>query len=372
MAKKIAVIFPGVGYTTDKPLLYYGKKIAKQNGYEIKEISFHDLPDDAKSSREKMMECFKMVISQSDEQLKDVDFGRYESIMFISKSIGTVGASVFAAKNDIPAKQVYFTPLEQTFSLIQEGNGLVFHGSRDPWVDVEKIRELCRKKKLLRREIKDADHSLETGSIQTDVTNMANIIQETEDYLVGGPIYQYSIPTRKSGMAQMSDYRGKILLIVNTATGCGFTPQYEGLEDIYEKYRSKGFEVLDFPCNQFMNQAPGSDTEIHNFCTSRYNISFPQFSKIEVNGSNELELYTFLKKRQGFKGFLRNTKESIYMEKVIAEADPDYQNNSDIKWNFTKFLVNRTGQVVDRFEPDVGTEIIDQAVARLINEEEGM
>ena len=184
MAKKIAVIFPGVGYTTDKPLLYYGKKIAKQNGYEIKEISFHDLPDDAKSSREKMMECFKMVISQSDEQLKDVDFGRYESIMLISKSIGTVGASVFAAKNDIPAKQVYFTPLQQTFSFVQEENGLAFFGDRDPWIETDTIRELCVSKKLTFRTLPGCNHSLETGRVKEDVENLKNIILETEAYLV--------------------------------------------------------------------------------------------------------------------------------------------------------------------------------------------
>lgn len=140
----------------------------------------------------------------------------------------------------------------------------------------------------------------------------------------------------------LSQYEGKVLLIVNTATGCGFTPQYDGLQDLYEKYQDKGFEILDFPCNQFANQAPGSDEEIASFCTGRFGITFPQFSKIDVNGANEAPLYTWLKAQKG--GVL----------------------GSRIKWNFTKFLVDRNGNVIERFAPTVTPEKLDGEVAKII------
>ena len=140
----------------------------------------------------------------------------------------------------------------------------------------------------------------------------------------------------------LSQYKGKVLLIVNTATGCGFTPQYEGLEALYKKYQQQGFEILDFPCNQFAGQAPGSDEEIHQFCTLRYNTSFPRFKKIDVNGKEESPLYTYLKSQQ--KGAL----------------------GSRIKWNFTKFLVDREGNVVARFAPTVKPEAIDEKIAELL------
>ena len=140
----------------------------------------------------------------------------------------------------------------------------------------------------------------------------------------------------------LAQYKGKVLLIVNTATGCGFTPQYEGLEALYKKYQQQGFEILDFPCNQFAGQAPGSDEEIHQFCTLRYNTSFPRFKKIDVNGKEESPLYTYLKSQQ--KGAL----------------------GSRIKWNFTKFLVDREGNVVARFAPTVKPEAIDEKIAELL------
>ena len=140
----------------------------------------------------------------------------------------------------------------------------------------------------------------------------------------------------------LAQYKGKVLLIVNTATGCGFTPQYEGLEALYKKYQQHGFEILDFPCNQFAGQAPGSDEEIHQFCTLRYNTSFPRFKKIDVNGKEESPLYTYLKSQQ--KGAL----------------------GSRIKWNFTKFLVDREGNVVARFAPTVKPEAIDEKIAELL------
>ena len=177
-------------------------------------------------------------------------------------------------------------------------------------------------------------------------------------------IYDLSVKDRRGEDVSLSDFRGKVLLVVNTATGCGFTPQYEGLENLYKKFHDKGFEILDFPCNQFGNQAPGSDDEIHEFCTLKYHTSFDQFQKVDVNGENESPLFTFLKSKQGFKGF-DGLKGKILIP--IAKAmDPDYKNNSNIKWNFTKFLVDRNGNVVDRFESTVTPEKIEQRIEELL------
>lgn len=155
-------------------------------------------------------------------------------------------------------------------------------------------------------------------------------------------IYDYSVKAQDGSEVAISDYKGKVLLIVNTATGCGFTPQYDGLQDLYEKYQPQGLEILDFPCNQFGNQAPGSDEEITDFCQSRYGVTFPQLKKIEVNGANEEPLYTFLKSQK--KG-------------VMGDR---------IKWNFTKFLVDRDGNVVGRFAPTVTPEKLDEEIKALL------
>jgi glutathione peroxidase len=155
-------------------------------------------------------------------------------------------------------------------------------------------------------------------------------------------IYDFTVKDNKGDMVSMKQYEGKVMLIVNTATGCGFTPQYEGLQDLYEKYQEKGFEILDFPCNQFGNQAPGSDEEIEDFCQSRYGVTFPMFSKINVNGEKEEPLYQYLKGEKG--GILGNK----------------------IKWNFTKFLVDRSGQVIERFAPTTTPEQIAEKIANLL------
>ncbi|MCD8200066.1 MAG: glutathione peroxidase [Coriobacteriaceae bacterium] len=154
-------------------------------------------------------------------------------------------------------------------------------------------------------------------------------------------IYDYTVKDQNEEDVSLSDYKGKVLLIVNTATGCGFTPQYEGLEDLYEKYADQGFEILDFPCNQFLGQAPGTDEEIADFCNSRYGVTFPQFHKIEVNGDDEEPLYTFLKSKDGGGG-------------------------GRIKWNFTKFLVDRNGKVVSRFSTPKKPEDIESAIVDLL------
>jgi glutathione peroxidase len=155
-------------------------------------------------------------------------------------------------------------------------------------------------------------------------------------------IYDVEVKKMDGSEISMSDYKGKVLLIVNTATGCGFTPQYDGLQDLYDKYKDKGFEILDFPCNQFGNQAPGSEEEIHSFCTGRYGITFPQFAKVDVNGPNESPLYTLLKKEKG--GLL----------------------GSKVKWNFTKFLIDKDGNVVKRYGSVDKPENLEKDIAALL------
>lgn len=151
-------------------------------------------------------------------------------------------------------------------------------------------------------------------------------------------VYDFKVKAMNGDEIPISNYKGKVLLIVNTATGCGFTPQYKGLQELYTKYKEKGFEILDFPCNQFLGQAPGTEEEIHKFCTGRFGITFPQFAKIEVNGKNEEPLFKYLKNEA--KGVI----------------------GSRIKWNFTKFLVDKKGNVLKRFAPSDTPEKIDSFV----------
>ena len=165
----------------------------------------------------------------------------------------------------------------------------------------------------------------------------------------------------------LSDYRGQVLLIVNTATRCGFTPQYEELEALYEKYHAAGLEILDFPCNQFGQQAPGTISEIHQFCTANFNIQFPQFDKIDVNGPNASPLFTFLKAQQGFGGFDSADDRGKFMDQMLRRQDADYDKKADIKWNFTKFLVSRDGRVVRRFEPTDKMSNVEMAIEAELN-----
>ena len=171
------------------------------------------------------------------------------------------------------------------------------------------------------------------------------------DAAAGKNVYQFCVKGENGQNVSLEKYAGKALLIVNTATKCGFTPQYEELESLYQDYKDKGFEILDFPCNQFGEQAPGTYEEIHAFCTGKYNISFPQFEKIDVNGENADPLFVYLKSQKGFQGF--NTKDRIgkFLDNRFRKQDPNYDQNPDIKWNFTKFLVDKEGNVVERFEP---------------------
>lgn len=178
-------------------------------------------------------------------------------------------------------------------------------------------------------------------------------------------IYDYNVPAANGENLPLATFKGKVLVIVNTATGCGFTPQYEGLEKMYESYHEKGLEIIDVPCNQFGHQAPGSDDEIHQFCTLHYNTKFPQMKKSDVNGPSELPLYTYLKGQQRFKGFGEHKHKEI-LEKMMAEKDPNWKSSPDIKWNFTKFVVDRQGNVVARFEPTADIQEVEKCIAALI------
>jgi len=178
-------------------------------------------------------------------------------------------------------------------------------------------------------------------------------------------IYDYSFNTRKGAEISMADYKGKVLLIVNTATGCGFTPQSKELQEIYDKHHDDGLEILDFPCNQFGNQAPGTDEEIHTFCTGRFGITFPQFAKVDVNGENALPLFRYLTANTKFEGFGKSPM-ALVMSGVAKKMDKDYKNNSNIKWNFTKFLVDREGNIVARMEPTMDMKKVMEKVEEVL------
>lgn len=178
-------------------------------------------------------------------------------------------------------------------------------------------------------------------------------------------IYDYSLTTGKGEELSLSSFKGKVILVVNTATGCGFTPQYKPLEEMYEKYHEKGLEIIDIPCNQFANQTPGTDEEIHEFCTLKYNTTFPQMKKADVNGENELPLYTYLKEQKGFEGFGKGPK-ALAMAVMLKAIDKDYKNNSKIKWNFTKFVIDKEGNVVARFEPTQDMKKLEELIVSLL------
>ncbi len=163
-------------------------------------------------------------------------------------------------------------------------------------------------------------------------------------------IYDYKVKKRDGGELDLAELKGKVLLIVNTATGCGFTPQYEGLEKLYKDYHDKGLEILDFPCNQFGHQAPGTDSEIHEFCTAKYKTTFDQLAKVEVNGDKAEPIWVYLKEQIADDPEPKAMKNKLAM-KAISAIPGVKKEAGFIKWNFTKFLVNRDGKVVRRFGP---------------------
>ena len=175
-------------------------------------------------------------------------------------------------------------------------------------------------------------------------------------------VYDFTVKDRQGNDVSLSEYQGKVLLIVNTATGCGFTPHYEPLEAMYKDLKEKGLEILDFPCNQFANQAPGSADEIHEFCTLKFGADFPQFAKINVNGEDADPLYAYLAGQKPFEGFGKGIKNAA-LNKFANMNNKAFGEKAYIKWNFTKFLVNREGQVIARFEPTVDMKDVRDAVA---------
>ena len=178
-------------------------------------------------------------------------------------------------------------------------------------------------------------------------------------------VYDFTVKDMEGKEVSLSQYKGKVLLIVNTATGCGFTPHYEPLEEMYADLRDKGFEILDFPCNQFAGQAPGTNEEIHDYCTIHFGADFPQFDKIEVNGDNAEPLFVHLATEKPFEGF--NGLKGIALNAADKANNKKFGDKAYIRWNFTKFLVDREGKVVARFEPTVDMKKVRAAVEELVN-----
>lgn len=174
-------------------------------------------------------------------------------------------------------------------------------------------------------------------------------------------VYDFTVKDRLGNDVSLADYRGKVLLIVNTATGCGFTPHYEPLEAMYRDLKEQGFEILDFPCNQFANQAPGDADEIHQFCTLKFGTEFPQFKKIDVNGENAEPLFAFLATEKPFAGFGKGLKNAA-LSKFADMNNKQFSDKAFIKWNFTKFLIDREGRVLARFEPTADMKDVRNAV----------
>ena len=178
-------------------------------------------------------------------------------------------------------------------------------------------------------------------------------------------IYDFIVKDRQGREVSLSEYRGKVLLIVNTATGCGFTPHYEPLEAMYKDLKDRGLEILDFPCNQFAGQAPGDADEIHEFCTLKFGTEFPQFAKIDVNGENADPLFAYLAAEKPFEGFGKGLKNAA-LNKFANMNNKAFGDKAYIKWNFTKFLVDREGKVIARFEPTVDMTDVRAAVEQAL------
>ena len=176
--------------------------------------------------------------------------------------------------------------------------------------------------------------------------------------------FDFQVAAQDGSMVDLAQFKGKVLLIVNTATGCGFTPQYTELQKMYNELHEAGLEILDFPCNQFADQAPGSNKEIHDFCTGRYGITFPQYAKIDVNGENAIPLYKWLTSNTKFEGF--GGPMGLVLSPIVKKMDKEYKKNGNIKWNFTKILVNRDGEIVARFEPTADVKKVAEKVREVL------
>ncbi len=192
--------------------------------------------------------------------------------------------------------------------------------------------------------------------MKTILAIVASLLLSVGTLIAQDNVYQFTVLDAQQKEVSLADYQGKVLLIVNTASRCGFTPQYTELEAMYKALNPQGFEILDFPCNQFGNQAPESDEDYVAFCQLNYQTEFKQFHKVEVNGENEIPLYTFLKQQKGFEGFDADHKLTPILERMFDQNIPNWRESNDIKWNFTKFLIDREGRVVYRFEPTATAE----------------
>lgn len=180
-------------------------------------------------------------------------------------------------------------------------------------------------------------------------------------------IYDFSVKDIDGKEVSMSQYKGKVLLIVNVASKCGLTPQYEGLEALYQKYKDQGLEILAFPCNQFLGQEPGTNDEIQSFCSLTYNVTFPIFDKIDVNGENESPLYTYLKAQAPFAGYPEGGEEfGDMLTHIHQKTGTRFDQGDAIKWNFGKFLVSRDGKTIIRFEPMVSPDMMEQDIEKML------
>ncbi len=181
--KKLAVVFQGIGYNADKPLLYYSKKLAAKYGFEIIEVKFSNIDKSVLREKKNIPEEFDKAIKQTEDTLADINLPEYDEILFVSKSIGTVAAAAYEAKNDLKVKQVFFTPLEQTFEYVKEGNGLVFFGTADPFIEPARVKDLCIKTDMTYHIYEGANHSLETGDVAKDVRNLSEVMDRTEQWI---------------------------------------------------------------------------------------------------------------------------------------------------------------------------------------------
>lgn len=179
-------------------------------------------------------------------------------------------------------------------------------------------------------------------------------------------IYDFKAKLNNGQEKNLADFKGEVLLIVNTASKCGFTPQYEGLEKLYQEHNEAGFEVLGFPCNQFLEQDPGNNEEIKQFCKINYGVTFPLFAKVEVNGENAHPLFNYLKENAPDHGFEEDKEMSAKLKEILTEHYPSYLENHEIRWNFTKFLIDKDGNIVDRFEPTVEPEEMEARIKSLL------
>lgn len=179
-------------------------------------------------------------------------------------------------------------------------------------------------------------------------------------------VYDFKVEDQLGKEVSLDSYKGNVILVINSATKCGFTPQYNELQNLYEKYKERGLVILDFPCNQFGNQAPGSVEEIVNFCNVNFGITFPIFSKIEVNGEHAHPFFNYLVNEKGFAGFNAEHELTPILEKMLSDGDPDFAKKPTIKWNFTKFVIDRNGKVVERYEPTESLDVVAKKVMELL------